>query len=85
MAEQQRNVLLDFLPDFMDALEEQLTEDFKKWGNTWMNRSKLGQEQRIEDDFTNYFDQFEFGGTPVPWLKVVGNAYIAWVREQHSD
>ena len=79
------NELLQYLPAFMKALEEQLDDDFYRWGNTWQKRTQDGQEKRIESTLTNYFDQFNNGGVPMPWLKVVGNAYIAWVRETYGD
>ena len=84
MAEKE-NTLLDFIGEFIEAFESQLESDHKRWGNTWMHRPKEGQELRIEQDFNDYFDKFKFAGTPVPWLKVIGNAYIAWVRENYSD
>ena len=66
-------------------METQLESDEIEWGDTWLHRTKEGQEKRVQDDFQNYFDQFEYAGIPVPWLKVVGNAYIAWIREQHPE
>lgn len=74
--------LLEYLPDFMKALESQLTEDQKRWGDTWTKRSKEGQEMRTREVYDNYFDQFENAGIPIPWLKIVGGALICWVREQ---
>ena len=79
------NHLLDYLPGFVEALTEQLESDQKRWGDTWIMRTREGQEQRIEDDYHNYFDQFNHAGVPVPWLKVVGNAFIAWVRENNPE
>ena len=79
------NELLQYLPAFLQALEEQLTEDFYRWGNTWQKRTKAGQEKRIEATLTDYFDQFNNAKVPIPWLKVVGNAYIAWVRENYGN
>jgi hypothetical protein len=31
--------------------------------------------------FNDYYDQWKNAGTPIPWLKIVGEAFIAWVRE----
>jgi len=28
---------------------------------------------------------FEQAGIPVPWLKVIGGAFICWVRENHPE
>jgi len=77
--------ILDFLPKFMEDLEAQLEKDHLRWGDTWLKRTRAGQEQRIQDDYNNYFDQFHNADTPIPWLKVIGNAYIAWVRENNPD
>lgn len=78
------NPLLGYLDEFMEAFESQLESDRERWGDTWMSRPKEGQELRIEQDFNDYFDKFKHAGKPVPWLKVIGNAYIAWVRENYG-
>ena len=77
--------LVEFLPDFIEAFTKQLESDQDRWGNTWLNRTREGQEQRIEDDYKNYFDQYKYADKPVPWLKVIGNAYIAWIRDNHPE
>jgi hypothetical protein len=77
--------LIEFLPEFTEALKQQIEEDDKRWGDTWLNRTRKGQEGRIEDDYNNYFDQYRNADVPVPWLKVVGNAMIAWIRENHPE
>lgn len=81
----EENKLKEYLGEFFEAFSKQLDEDFERWGNTWLERTRKGQEGRIEDDYDDYFDQFHYAGVPVPWLKVVGNAYIAWVRENHPE
>ena len=77
--------LLDYLPEFVEALKSQLESDNLRWGDTWLKRTRNGQEERIENDYKDYFDMFRNAGIPVPWLKVVGNAFIAWVRENHPE
>jgi len=79
------NKVTDFLPEFVDALQKQLEDDEKRWGDTWLKRTRKGQEERIEDDYNNYFDMFKNANVPVPWLKVTGNAMIAWIRENHPE
>ena len=73
-----------YLDKFIEALSTQLLEDSKRWGETWLSRSKEGQEERTRKTFNDYFDQFELGGTPIPWLKIAGGALICWAREQED-
>ena len=77
--------LLDFIPEFVKAFEEQLKADDKRWGDTWLKRTVAGQEERTAKTYKDYFDQYFNGGVPIPWLKIIGNAYICWVREQHPE
>jgi hypothetical protein len=77
--------IFQFWYEFEDAMSNQLMEDEQRWGDTWLQRPKLGQEERVEKRFNDYFDQFYQAGVPVPWLKIIGNAYIAWIREQHPE
>lgn len=77
--------VVDFLEEFKAALEKQLLEDEKHWGTTWLKRPMAGQEGRTRNEFNDYFDKFENGGEPIPWLKVAGNALICWIREQHPE
>lgn len=74
--------LVDYLPSFIEALKNQLADDYERWGDTWKSRPREGQELRVKARFDDYFDQFEFANIPVPWLKIVGEAMICWVREQ---
>ena len=73
--------LWEFLPEFVGALEAQLKADNARWGNTWLERTRKGQTERTWQTFKDYFDQYEFTGTPVPWMKVIGGAFICWMRE----
>lgn len=75
----------DFLDEFTRALRKQLEDDYLRWGDTWLHRTKKGQESRTRKCFDDYFDQFEQAEIPVPWLKIVGNAMICWIREQHPE
>ena len=75
----------DYMSEFVKALTTQLESDEKRWGDTWKKRVKLGQETRIYNDITDYYDQWESGGTPIPWLKVAGLAMIAWIRDQSPE
>ena len=75
----------DFLPELTEALTQQLNEDFQHWGDTWLKRPKLGQEERTIAKFNDYFDQYREKNVPIPWLKIIGNALICWIREQHPE
>lgn len=75
----------DFLYEFVEALKEQLDDDHTRWGDTWLHRSKGGQELRVKAVFDNYFDSWMYAGENVPWLKIVGNAMIAWIRDEHPE
>lgn len=75
----------DFLPAFIEALEEQLKKDDVRWGDTWLKRTRKGQEERVYGDIQDYYDKYFNAGTPIPWLKIIGNCFIAWIRENNSD
>ena len=77
--------LWEFLPEFCKALEEQLKEDDKRWGDTWLKRGRLGQEERTISTFNDYFDSYLNAGHPINWLKIAGGALICWYREQHPE
>lgn len=76
--------LSDYVPAFAEALAAQLEKDEKRWGDTWQHRPREGQEERTEEKFRDYFDQYHNGGVPVPWLKIAGAALICWVRDQNT-
>jgi len=77
--------LEDFVDEFAVALKGQLACDYVRWGDTWRKRPREGQELRGFATFDNYIDRFKNGGQPIPWLKVAGEALIAWVRENHPE
>lgn len=76
-----RERVLDYLPEFVDALKKQLRDDEERWGDTWKKRPREGQTERIQNDYRDYFERELNGGEKVNWLKVIGNALIAWIRE----
>ena len=78
---EKRMKVWDFMPEFVKALTEQLESDDQRWGDTWRRRVRMGHEDRIFSDFSNYYDQWKNGGKPIPWLKIAGLAMIAWIRE----
>jgi hypothetical protein len=77
--------LWEVLPEFIKALEQQLRSDDERWGDTWIKRTREGQEERTIVTFNDYFDQYLNAGKPINWLAVAGNALICWYREQHPE
>lgn len=75
----------DFLEAFTGVLRDQLDEDRVRWGDTWLKRKPDGQELRTRATFDNYFDKFEYGDEPIPWLKVAGEAMICWIRDNYPE
>lgn len=75
----------DYLQEFDKALQEQLENDEKRWGNTWLQRLPEGQEARIWEHIQSYFDQWHNAENPIPWLKIAGLAMIAWIRDNHPE
>ena len=75
----------DFMDELVKALKAQLEDDETQWQDTWLKRTRKGQEQRTEVSFMKYFDQYRNAGVPIPWLKIIGNAMICWIREQHPE
>ena len=71
--------------DFVKALQSQLTEDDKHWGDTWKKRLIEGQLTRTYDEFVTYRDQYENASVEFPWLKVAGNIMINLYRIDHPD
>ena len=75
----------DFIPDMAEELSDQLELDRIKWGDTWLQRTREGQEKRTWEVFKRYFNDFFVHGEPIPWMKVIGGALICWIREQKKD
>ena len=75
----------DFASAFIVALIEHLKKDDVRWGDTWLKRTRRGQEQRTIANFNDKFDKYLNGGQPIDWLAIAGDAYICWVREQHPE
>lgn len=77
--------LTDFLDEFITALKQQLESDEKRWGNTWLERTKEGQEERAFLRFDDYYYQYKQSDVPIEWLKVAGGALICCVRDNHPE
>jgi len=82
--------LLKYLPEFIEDLESQLKADDKRWGKTWKKRDKEGQVERLKPWINDMCDRLEYGNLTttekqMEYLKLVGNAYINWVREKYPE
>lgn len=74
---------LDFT--FVDV-EKQLIEDQERWGDEWKRRGLVYKGQSQETRFFNKIREYEHdyieNNIPVPWVKIIGEAHIALVREK---
>ena len=77
--------LAQYVEEFSQHLIGQLNEDQERWGDTWKQRPRQGQEERIFARLDAYRDQFHNADIPVPWLKIAALALIAWVRENKEN
>lgn len=77
--------LIEYMSAFGEALMRQFEDDEARWGNTWKDRLAEGQEDRTFARYNDYYDQWKNGGTPIPWMKIIGGAFICWVRENFPN
>ncbi len=83
--------LLYYIWEFFRAFYEQIQEDDLRWGDEWKrrpihkNREWPHQNQRVFERIEEYYMDWVEKDIPIPWLKVCGNAFIAWVREKYPD
>ena len=79
--------LVEYLPEFFEALKDRIVDDDARWGDTWKERGLLynGESQELRfyhwlmkqfDDYWNYEEEF-------PWLKVAGEAFIGYIRDKY--
>jgi hypothetical protein len=81
--ENKMTTALEHLPATILELEEQLALDEERWGkDEWLVHTLEEQESRIFDRFEDYYEEYVRDGTPIPWLKVMGDAHIALTRER---
>ena len=79
--------LVSELPDTFLSVEEQLKNDYKRWGDEWKKRGliykNLSQEERFFDKMLIYAMDWKENNVPIPWTKIIGEAHICLVREKH--
>ena len=78
-------MISDHLDEFVADLRAQLELDALRWGDTWLHRTRDGQEDRTWFGMMNRYHKFKHAGQPINWLQVAGDALICWIREQHPD
>lgn len=83
--------LLFYIWAFFGAFYAQIENDEERWKDEWKKRpieetqAYHHQNIRIMIRIGEYYTDWKENGTPIPWLKVCGNAFIAWVREQWPE
>lgn len=75
----------DFLDDFVAVLRKDLERGDEKWGDTWLQRPREGQVERIRKYVMDLFDQALHGKKPMRWESLAGEALIGWVRDNHPE
>ena len=78
-------LVTDYLEDFCEALRDQLVEDEERWGDEWLKKSRADQSHRIFDRIQDYYEDYLEGYRDMPWLKIAGNALIAWIRDTYPE
>lgn len=73
------------LEEFVTAMEKHFLADDAIWGDTWLKRTRKGQEERTIRNFNDKFDKYLNAGQPIDWLAIAGDAIICWFREQHPE
>ena len=77
--------VVDFLDEFVEALEKDLLKGEEKYGDTWLERDRENQISRILNTHDAYYDRYEREGGNFPWVSVAGNAMIAWIRDNYPE
>lgn len=77
--------VIDYLPEFVEALKTDLLKGEDKYGDTWLERDRSNQVNRIFDTHESYYDNWLDRGGDFPWVSVAGNAMIAWIRDNYPE
>lgn len=75
----------EILPEVIKAMETHFRVDDVEWGDTWLKRTRRGQEERTINNMQNKFDKYLNANQPIDWLAIMGDAAICWFREQHPE
>jgi len=83
--EEDNKLIEHFNNELIPLMQDQIRADQKRWGDTWKRRPVENQEERVYQRFRDYYDQWKNTGTPIPWLKIIGECNIAMAREAHPE
>jgi len=79
------NLLTELEETFMEV-KNQLRLDELRYGDTWkergLNFNGQSQEERFFLKILEYISDYRQNKKPINWLKVIGEAHIALVREK---
>jgi len=79
------NLLTELEETFMEV-KNQLRLDELRYGDTWkergLNFNGQSQEERFFLKMLEYITDYRKNGKSINWLKVIGEAHIALVREK---
>ncbi len=79
----------DFLDEFVDYLRGDFTVkleyDASRWGDTWLKRTRAGQEDRLVKSLNDRIDKFVNGGQPLDEESILGDLFINWIRRNHPE
>ncbi|MCX6740847.1 MAG: hypothetical protein NTY61_00390, partial [Candidatus Parcubacteria bacterium] len=82
--------VVDFLPEASELLKKQLERDAKRWGDTWLNRTIAGQDDRLVGAVRDHLDQLRNGDPSAEerkeiYLHMMGDAMINLIRILHPE
>lgn len=72
-----------YVPEVAIALWKQLRSDDARYHTEWLKRGRDGQEERAYAWFAGKMLEFRSQGKPFPWLKMIGEGLIGYVREKY--
>jgi hypothetical protein len=92
MKEQEINVW-DFIDEFISYLKTDFTNrlkrDKERWGDTWLKRTRRGQENRLCNALRNRIDKYENAlegyQSVLDEEAILGDLLINWIRRHHPE
>lgn len=79
----------DFMDEFVDYLRGDFTAkleyDKQRWGDTWLKRTRKGQEDRLVKSLQDRIDKFVNGNQPLDEDSILGDLFINWIRRNHPE